>query len=317
MIYGYLRVSTDLQDVNNQKESFKSYELTTGTKIDKYIEDEGVSGTVEYEERNLGKLLRQCKKGDTIIAAEVSRFGRNLFMIMRFLETCMKKELKIKTIKDGYDLTDSIQSKVLAFAFGLAAEIEREMFLKRSRESKARFMARGGIQRPRARAPRFKLAKFDKELRQLCHEGKSLANIARAFGVSRETVGRYIEVMGIEHQCTEHHRDFNTRNAQNHRATARTLSDCRSAIEYGIRQHFTYKQIHAHVKKCFPHTAIAEKSIRFYIQRDPYLLELWVNSRNKELLEANMKATWKQSKRLMYERELETVNDKLAKLSTL
>ena len=312
MIYGYLRVSTDIQDLDNQKQSLLNYEQSNGIKIDRYIEDDGISGTTDYEERNLGKLIGRCKKGDTIIAAEISRLGRSLFMVMRFLETCMKKELRIITIKDGYTLTDSIQSKVLAFAFGLAAEIEREMFLKRSAEAQKRFVDNGGCLRAVSRPPRYKLAKFDKEVRKLCKEGKSLAAIGRCFGVSRDSVERYITVFDIPHKCTTHHRDFSERNAQSHKAAEVSLAECRGAIEYGIEQGFTYGQIYQHVKKCKPHIKIAEKTIRYYIQREKNLIERWCAMRNNKRLEANIKATWKATKRLQYERELEAINKELS-----
>ena len=73
-----------------------------------------------------------CGKDDLIICAELSRLGRNLFMIMEILNICMTKECKVWTIKDNYRLGEDIQSKVLAFAFGLSAEIERNLISQRT-----------------------------------------------------------------------------------------------------------------------------------------------------------------------------------------
>ena len=70
-------------------------------------------------------MLANISKGDLIVCSELSRLGRNLFMIMEILNQCMDKECRVWTIKDSYRLGDDIQSKVLAFAFGLSAEIER------------------------------------------------------------------------------------------------------------------------------------------------------------------------------------------------
>lgn len=79
------------------------------------------------KKRALGGVLRCLKEGDIIICSELSRLGRKVFMIMRILEQCMQIGAKLYTVKDGYELGDNIQSKVLAFAFGLSAEIERNL----------------------------------------------------------------------------------------------------------------------------------------------------------------------------------------------
>ena len=138
MIYGYLRVSTDDQDSENQKVGVSAKATSIGVAIDDWIIDDGISGTKEPEKRLLGKLMKKLKPGDVIITSELSRLGRKLFMIMRILEFCMQHEVKVYTVKDGYELGDNIQSKVLAFAFGIAAEIERDMISQRSKEALAR-----------------------------------------------------------------------------------------------------------------------------------------------------------------------------------
>ena len=114
-----------------------------GLKIDKYIEDAGISGTKEPEKRALGGCLKKLKPGDVIICSELSRLGRKLFMVMRILEHCMRIGACVYTVKDGYVLGDNIQSKVLAFAFGLSAEIERDLISQRTKEALARRRANG------------------------------------------------------------------------------------------------------------------------------------------------------------------------------
>jgi DNA invertase Pin-like site-specific DNA recombinase len=138
MIYGYIRVSTDKQDCENQKLGIGVKELSLGLTIDRYIEDSGISGTKEPEDRALGGCLKKLQTDDVIICSELSRLGRKLFMIMRILEHCMKCGARVYTVKDGYELGDNIQSKVLAFAFGISAEIERDLISQRTRESLAR-----------------------------------------------------------------------------------------------------------------------------------------------------------------------------------
>ena len=126
MIYGYIRVSSDKQTVENQRFEINNFCEREKIQIDGWIE-ETISGTKAYTTRQLGTLLKRIQKGDLIICAELSRLGRNLFMIMEILNICMTKECRVWTIKDNYRFGVDIQSKVLAFAFGLSAEIERSL----------------------------------------------------------------------------------------------------------------------------------------------------------------------------------------------
>lgn len=125
MVYGYIRVSSDKQTVENQRYEISNFCSKENIYVDGWIE-ETISGTKNYDKRKLGELLEKVQKDDIIICSELSRLGRNLFMIMEILNHCMERECKVWTIKDNYRLGDDIQSKVLAFAFGLAAEIERK-----------------------------------------------------------------------------------------------------------------------------------------------------------------------------------------------
>ena len=151
MIYGYIRVSSDRQTVENQRFEINKFCEYNKLVIDGWIE-ETISGTKAYNKRELGKLLKRVQKDDLIICAELSRLGRNLFMIMEILNICMTKECRVWTIKDNYRLGDDIQSKVLAFAFGLSAEIERNLISQRTKEALARKKAEGVILgRPKGR----------------------------------------------------------------------------------------------------------------------------------------------------------------------
>ena len=134
MIYGYLRVSSDEQDVNSQKQGVVKFAEEQKWTSDEFITDEGVRGGKDPDKRNLGPLLKIIKKGDIIICSEISRLGRDLYMVMDILHFCMEQGAKIYTVKDKFVLGDDIQSKVLAFAFGLSAEIERQMIRQRTKE---------------------------------------------------------------------------------------------------------------------------------------------------------------------------------------
>ncbi len=198
MVYGYIRVSSDKQTVENQRFEINKFCEREKLTIDGWIE-ETISGTKAYNKRQLGALLKRIKKDDLIICAELSRLGRNLFMIMEILNICMTKEAKVWTIKDNYRLGDDIQSKVLAFAFGLSAEIERNLISQRTKEALARKKAEGVVLgRPKGRRSardKYKLSGKETLIRELLKEGVSKRQIAKICKVDRNTLARYLNIM--------------------------------------------------------------------------------------------------------------------------
>lgn len=193
MNFGYIRVSSDKQTVENQRFEISNFAQKNNLPIDNWIE-ETISGTKSYDKRALGKLLKEVGKDDLIICAELSRLGRNLFMIMEILNICMNRECKVWTIKDNYRLGDDIQSKVLAFAFGLSAEIERDLISQRTKEALARKRAEGVILgRPKGKkAEKLKLSGNEAAIRDLLSQGVSKSEIARMFHVNRMTVATFV-----------------------------------------------------------------------------------------------------------------------------
>lgn len=194
MIYGYIRVSTDSQDCNNQKLGIEAKAKALGLSIEKYIEDSGVSGTKEPNERALGGCLNKLKKGDVLICSELSRLGRKLFMIMRILEHCMNCGAKVYTVKDGYELGDNIQSKVMAFAFGLSAEIERELISQRTKEALLR-LKRSGKRLGREPGSKNKKRKLDDKLEllnEMLLKKMPKTRIAKKLKVSVPTIYKFL-----------------------------------------------------------------------------------------------------------------------------
>ena len=196
MIYGYIRVSSDKQTVENQRFEINNFCLKENMHIDGWIE-ETISGTKNYDKRQLGVLLKKVQKDDLIICAELSRLGRSLFMIMEILSLCMKKECKVWTIKDNYRLGDDIQSKVLAFAFGLSAEIERNLISQRTKEALARKKAEGVVLgRPKGRKTspqKHKLHGKEVLIDELLKQNVSKRQIAKICKVDRNTLARFLK----------------------------------------------------------------------------------------------------------------------------
>lgn len=197
MIYGYIRVSSDKQTVENQRFEINNFCKREQLQIDGWIE-ETISGTKAFNKRELGKLLKKVQKGDLIICAELSRLGRSLFMIMEILGICMNKECRVWTIKDNYRLGDDIQSKVLAFAFGLSAEIERNLISQRTKEALARKRSEGVVLgRPKGKknAPeKYKLYGKRNLIEEMQKADVSKRKIAKLCKVDRNTLDRYLKI---------------------------------------------------------------------------------------------------------------------------
>lgn len=196
MIYGYIRVSTDMQTVENQRYEINQYALKNNINIDSYI-SETISGTKKFDERSLGKLLRKLKKDDLLIATELSRLGRSLYMIISILSIVMEKQAKIITIKDNFVLKDNIESKVLAFAFGLSAEIERKLISERTKEGLQRRKAEGMVLgRPKGtrRENQLLLRNKDDIYRQIS-QGISKTKIAKKYKIHVNTLYSFLKRM--------------------------------------------------------------------------------------------------------------------------
>lgn len=192
MVYAYIRVSTEKQTETNQRFEIAQFCKREGLTVDAWI-TETVSGTAQPEKRKLGELLNRVAAGDTIIATEISRFGRSLYMIMDILHLCMDRGCRIRTIKDGFCLGDDIQSKVLAFAFGLSAEIERNLISQRTKEAlECRRAAGVKLGRPKgALGKNTRLSPYESTIRVLIEQDNTYAAVARLFHVDRSTMKRF------------------------------------------------------------------------------------------------------------------------------
>ncbi len=198
MIYAYIRVSSDKQTVENQRFEITEYVKKNNIQIDKWI-GETISGTVAPGKRKMGQLLSEVKKGDTIICSELSRLGRKMFMIMSILNTLMDKGVMVYTVKEGYRLGDDLQSKVLSFAFSIAAEIERSLISQRTKEALRRKKSEGVVLgRPLGRkSSHYKLSGMEETIIFMLNQGFSKTFIAEKLGVSPSTLYAFMRMTKI------------------------------------------------------------------------------------------------------------------------
>ncbi|MDT2661213.1 master DNA invertase Mpi family serine-type recombinase [Enterococcus hulanensis] len=204
MIYGYIRVSTDKQTVENQRFEIKSFCKARQIEVDKWIE-ETISARKKLEERKFGRLMKKLKNGDIIIVSELSRLGRNLLQIMSILNDCMERNIQVLTVKEGYELGNNINSKVLAFAFGLSAEIEKNLISERTKEALARKKSEGVILgRPKGKKSditKMKLYRHRKAISRKHEEGMTYSELSRVYKVHRITVSSFIKRLKEEEIC--------------------------------------------------------------------------------------------------------------------
>src|SRR6185312_13950446 len=180
MKYGYIRISTDKQTTENQRYEIVKFADIKQLAIDEWIE-ETISSTKRLEVRKFGELLNRTQKGDILIVSELSRMGRNLMQIMKILHDCMEKDVMVYTVKENYELGNNINSKVLAFAFGLSAEIERNLISQRTKEALARRKAEGQILgRPKgSKSQMRKLTGKEDDIKSLINKKISYSAIGR------------------------------------------------------------------------------------------------------------------------------------------
>ncbi len=192
MIVGYLRVSTGKQLLINQKEEILRYAESKQIKVDQWV-TEIVSGKKNEKERKLGSLLRKLKAGDTLIVTEISRLSRTMTDIMAIMGKCLRKNIRLYTTKEGYTFDDSINSKVLCFAFGLVAEIERNLISMRTKEALAMRKANGVVLgRRKGSLTKMKILYENRTtIIEMLDNNNSIQEICSTYKLSRETFNKF------------------------------------------------------------------------------------------------------------------------------
>ena len=195
-VIGYIRVSSNKQTCEHQRFEIEQFTKQNNIHIDQWV-TETISSRQALNKRQLGKLLDKLQSGDILIAAEISRLGRSLLEVMRILENCLNKNCQVWTLKENYRLGNDIQSKVMAFAFGLSAEIERNLISQRTKASLESIRASGKkLGRPfAAQSKKLKLSKNTKKIKTLLDMGLTKYKIAKIMGVNQATVTRFINRM--------------------------------------------------------------------------------------------------------------------------
>ena len=194
----YLRVSTALQDAENQKLGIIDYATNEGLQPVEFIE-ETISGKTPIKERKLQHVIDSMVKGDTLIVSELSRIGRNMVEVMSALDQLINKGCKVHAVKGGYRLDQTISSKILSMVLLMAAEIERELISQRTKEALALRKAQGKtLGRPKGSYGVSKLDQYGDDIRKMLSHGVAKAAIARMYDCSWQTVHTWTQRKGAE-----------------------------------------------------------------------------------------------------------------------
>lgn len=192
--YAYLRVSTDQQDVNNQRHGILEYANRLGLAGLHFVEDTA-SGKTPWKGRKIGQLLLETlQAGDVVVFAEVSRMARSTLQVLEILEYASQQGFQVHIAKQNMRFDDSLNSKITATVLGLAAEIEREFISARTKEALAKRKAEGvQLGRPKGKAKKVKLDEHEKDIRRYLKLGISKRGIAKLVGCAPSTLYEWIE----------------------------------------------------------------------------------------------------------------------------
>jgi DNA invertase Pin-like site-specific DNA recombinase len=189
-----LRVSTEKQLLENQRNEIDHFARSRGLFIQKW-QMEKASGVKSKEERKLEAILRRLKTDDVLIVSEISRLSRTMLEIMAILNLCIKKNIVLYSVKEGYAFENNMTSKIMGFAFGMAAEIERNLIAARTKEALAYRKAQGIILgRPKGSGRQTRrLIENEEGIRQMIARGTRKIDIAKYHDVSKATPYNFLK----------------------------------------------------------------------------------------------------------------------------
>ncbi|WP_297921688.1 MULTISPECIES: recombinase family protein [Moraxellaceae] len=193
----YLRVSTADQDLEKNKADILFFANHHDLGQVNFVE-EVASGRKPWRERHIANILEQLQAGDVMIVAELSRLGRSMLECMEILALATQKHIRVYSVKGDWQLDDSIQSKIIALVFSMAAEIERDLISKRTIEA-LRFKKAQGMTLGRPKGiGKSKLDVFRPEIESLLANGATQKFIARRYHTTEANLHHWLKKHGLK-----------------------------------------------------------------------------------------------------------------------
>jgi DNA invertase Pin-like site-specific DNA recombinase len=193
----YLRVSTEEQDTEKDKDSI--LRLANEKKLGnvEFVEEK-ISGKVSWKNRKINDIISVLENNDNLIVTEISRIGRSILDVMDLMKTCKEKHINIFSVKEKWELNDTMQSKVFATVFAMVAEIERDLISQRTKEALKMRKEKGVILgRPKGSFNSI-LDKHKESIVELLSLGLSVSKIAKLCNVSNTNLHNYIKSRKIK-----------------------------------------------------------------------------------------------------------------------
>lgn len=190
----YLRVSTNVQDLNSQKLAILDFARKEGFGIDEFVEIT-ISSRRSQQRDQLLDTIQELNKGDRLVVSELSRLGRSLGQVIAIVDSLVKRKVRFIAIKEGirFEGKQTLQSKVMVTLFALFSEVERDLISERTKEGLASAKASGKLLgRPKGSLGRSKLEGREQEIQMLLDKGVSKASIAKITDVSRTNLLHFI-----------------------------------------------------------------------------------------------------------------------------
>lgn len=194
---GYLRVSTGEQELDKNKADI--LHLANHHDLGKvHFVEEKVSGKVPWRKRKIAQVLESLQAKDTIVVSELSRLGRSMLECMEILSIATNNGINVYAVKGNWQLDQSIQSKIIAMAFSMAAEIERDLISQRTKEA-LRFRRDQGMKLGRPKGPgKSKLDAFRPEIESLLANGTTQRFVARRYKTTEANLHNWLKKHGLK-----------------------------------------------------------------------------------------------------------------------
>ncbi len=194
---GYLRVSTGAQDLDKNKADILRLANQEDLGRVQFVEEK-VSGKVPWRKRRIADWVETLQAKDTLIVSELSRLGRSMLECMEILSIALQKGIRVYAVKGNWRLDQSMQSKIIAMAFSMAAEIERELISQRTTEA-LRFRKAQGLPLGRPRGPgKSKLDPYRPEIEGLLANGSTQRFIARRYKTTEANLHNWLKKQGLK-----------------------------------------------------------------------------------------------------------------------
>ena len=206
-VIGYIRVSTDKQDAQKQRHLLLQYAQQHKLLIDEFIEVE-ISSRRNTKERRIDELRAKLADGDTLIVAELSRLGRNMFETLNIINALGESGVRIIFVRQPELSTDGPQTKLLLAIYSYFAETEREFISLRTKQGLAAARARGKrLGRPKgSRNKERALDPYREQIQRYLALGLDLASIRKLINPQLErplSYQAYRYFLQSEHRLTD------------------------------------------------------------------------------------------------------------------